>query len=509
MVDCYIPWKIDKTPLEWYQEIDEDPVHSMQQWATRYATAIYLATHPRVNIQFEKSEKMWPYGAVWQHEKLITALASGEAPAWYGLGAITGSIEGDIMEGYAADITDLVNNWDQKDFLMKHRWGVWHRAWREGHCYGVPPTYWVYAAFTYRKDYFKEAGIFDEKGNPAPPLNWTTDDFKNICLKLTNPKKKRWAFSILNAKRSMIERFFDIFGVPLVIPDKSGKQTWKSGINIPEAMSVWNFYQYLVKNNCILVGEAGEFKGSDELEMVNGRIAMTRWTGISSAIWRAIMSKYADPMFFHLEGTPKDLPFYKAAGVALFPKGPEGINISTVSSGGVAFNPSLSKDQLKAAFDLQTNLYGGGIGYVEKIKAKGIGAYGGKYIEDSLKTYRLPAEVLTLDKTLPEWDKITKIEETLPIQPTAGEFGLPVILEDSMASIVDLVIHEPNIDLNKELNKAADRINKGVLNYKAGGNEKKKFEDYYTALGEFYKKNFPGYYKNTYVKLLEKYYKVW
>ena len=99
------------------------------------------------------------------------------------------------------------------------------------------------------------------------------------------------------------------------------------------------------------------------------------------------------------------------------------------------------------------------------------------------------------------------------MEPKPVEYGLSQEKEslfmNTLTSCVQSAVTDPNCDVQEVLNKAAGIANSTALDYKIKGQTMENFKEYYTALGEFYKKNFPDYYKNVFLKLYEKYYKVW
>jgi len=509
-LDTY-PWLCEKTLLELFNEHTGGGL-APWAWAFRYATAMFLTTHPEVKIDFE-TEKEWPRGRTLQ-EKLMTAMASGEAPSYYTLGTLTGEPEVDITEGYAADITDLVDKWEYKDYLKENWWSIWQRAWKNGRCYGIPNVWWTGSDMVYRKDYFKEAGLFNKEGKPGPSVNWTFEDFRVICQKLTNPKKKIWGFAMnwdIARQPLNIKYLFDAWGVPQVIPDKSGKYTWKSALDIPEIQPLLKFWYDMVwKDKSVLVYAPG-VKRLGAHELPTGKVAITWWLNSAAAQTRALNS--TDQLFgassYHIKGTPEDLPFYKSCAPVPLPIGPEGIRLNNLRAGLYGFNPTLDKDQLKASFEFYTWMWGGGEGYKIMLNQNRITSKKPEMKIKTMPTWLYPWGEITKKKLIPEWVKIEEIEKSFPTAPLPSAYNLVVNLQDSVLPLFDTIIHEPKVDLQKVALDTANRINKGVLNYKVKGQTVKNYKDYYTDLAAFYKENFPEYYKKTFKSLFEKYYKVW
>src|SRR6185312_5188062 len=74
----------------------------------------------------------------------------------------------------------------------------------------------------YRKDWFREAGILNEKGEPRPPRPLTWEDFRRIAKKITDPKRGRYGF----AGQMNDFLYNNAHDIDLYIPDPTGKHTW-------------------------------------------------------------------------------------------------------------------------------------------------------------------------------------------------------------------------------------------------------------------------------------------
>lgn len=132
--------------------------------------------------------------------------------------------------GALIDITERVNTWAGKANLPDNRWtGMSH----EGAIYAVPAyafVDWMY----YRKDYFEEAGI------TAPPK--TFDEFLEVCRKLTDASKNRYAFGMrggAGAFKYVID-VMEAFGSPLV-------NDGQVAIDKPAAIEAITFYSDLFR----------------------------------------------------------------------------------------------------------------------------------------------------------------------------------------------------------------------------------------------------------------------
>lgn len=319
-------------------------VHSGSTGASRgwYSKALFELAHPKVKVE-GISFNLWPRDA----KTIMAAVAGGTAPSMYPIW-LAGGPQVWINKGMAADITNLIKEWNQTDYLKKNGWAVWKYGWKDGRCYGVPWGGVNNQMIFFRKDWFKEAGLFNEKGEPKPSDNWNWNDFQNIAVKLTDVKKKRWGFVYSPTDISRVDQpFFRIagsFGVfePFCFctPDKSGKYTWQV-ILTPQLKKALQFFRYLrFKHNCMLTGIEITFHGAYDTELIGGRAGM-------ACIW---IQKYVARSVTGPYSLSPTIPYTEIIGGAVLPRGPYNVQWPARSLTGYAFDPTLSKEELKAAF---------------------------------------------------------------------------------------------------------------------------------------------------------------
>jgi hypothetical protein len=75
-------------------------------------------------------------------------------------------------------------------------------------------------------------------------------------------------------------------------------------------------------------------------------------------------------------------------------------------------------------------------------------------------------------------------------------------------AMFSMALTDPDQDLQEIVDITAKRINENSLDFKDEG-DREKLKAYYTALGEYYRKHFPGFYKTVWPRLLADYYQVW
>jgi len=491
-----------------------------------YTATLFEALHPRVKVEYIPWD-MWSGKA---GERLLTGLATGSAPAYYYLGHIGGAPTA-IAKGLVADLTEFVKDWDQKDYIPM---SVWAPGWSKGRCYAIPydgvcvsDTVW------YRKDFYEEAGIFNEEGKPGPPEKWTMNDFVNISQKLTDPKKKRWGYGLKGGFGCNYELFAYIFGAPVLRPDPTGKYTWRAAFSLPQTVKVLEWYKDMQwKYKCVITGATIGWNETWR-DFFAGKVAMMH--NNDGHLLGPVIGKST-------QFAPR--AYEDVVGNAPFPKGPDGImwNGTVVSLWGI--NPTMSKEQIKATWDWVNWRWTPSVGRAYRClrcgdsasvgqgKAKVKAEMGEKipweYPYIYLPGYDWRAPNLYQDTKgvykrfgIKSWREkvpqdIVKLVDTLwaiPKPPQMSAYNVPQERGGDLATVIQHMVQEvvgtPGKDCLQVAKKYEDIANKTVLNYKVKGQTMKDMKNYYTALSEFYKKNYPDYYEKTFTKLYEKYFKVW
>jgi len=499
---------LDKTVEQLFKEGDE-----WVNWKARLGLKIFLDTHPNIKIDWEASKAWQQRHSVQKKEAILTALAAGEKVPFYlvGISGAFGDISTLMRLGYAADITEAAKKWKWYNWMKENQWAYWSQAWTGGRCYGMPYAKSLFG-MPYRMDWFKEAGIFDKEGNPGPPMNWTVIDFRNICLKLRDPKKKRWG-SCIGTRNKFVALVMRNFGAPLVIPDPSGKQTWKSGYATKPAIEALEWYRKIALDDSCLLDYGGKEIGSYAC-IEGGRIAIT----FASSLHVSSLAVNSMPEFYGKDYNPisgTDKAYYEVVGVRPFIAGPQGIAIPWGESLFYVFNPLLNKEELEAAVEYYSYWACGGKGTelslaIDKVRT-GVALRG-----EGTCPYPIPGTKSYLDLAPKRFRETEKYAWSLPVPPLPGMYNLPIeglnlrSNEGPLSDIVEAIYSDPEkVDIQKLAEKVADRVNKNILNYKIEGQTVKDYKRYYEALDKFYKENYPEYYKTTFKQLWEEYYKVW
>jgi len=494
-----------------------------------YQLALFEATHPKVKV------KLSTYSG-WKAEELLTGLAGGTAPSYYDITQEAGPA-GYIKQGLVADITDLVKNWDQTPYIQSHYGALWECCWDKGRCYGIPtvdPMIPCIYGFLYRKDWCKEAGIFNGKGEGGPPLNWTIKEFREIFMKLTDPKKNRWGLTVgpvqwhWGLKNPAFQCMRAPFGTQpwfWTVPDKSGKYTWRFDTS-PQVVESLEFLRDMIwKDKSIITG--AEYSG--------GEVNREFWGNRAGAYYfrnmDGIGKVFGAPHVFS-----PTIPTEEILGFAPVPAGKYGLRLNTRRVSFNGFNPTLSKEELKAAFE-----------YADWIR---VGEGATISLEYSLHNWRTIGKTLPLElarTTLP-WQtlvsqtkefpgslRIRKVPEGFPdilkmipegmLDATRVSLKIPAYtnffratdltvpgLGKELAGLMSLyqaIASNPNVDIEKELKKTADMLNATVFNVKLE-NDREALKEYFQGLDNFYKEYYPDWWKSKeYKDLFENYYKCW
>lgn len=465
-------------------------------WTTGLIVNLFQTMYPKVEVDIVN----YIFG-----DELLTAIAGGTAADDYYIFSL--QMREFIDKGLVADITEFVKrDWNKYfQYLPK---SIWKYALKDGRYYGIPVAGIDVKIVLYRQDWFKEAGIFNKEGIAAPPDNWTMNDFTEIAKKLTNAKKKRWGFALPGGEGAGADliSWFGQFGVPILKPDPTQKFTWRAAFNSPESLKVLEWYRDVIhkdKSARYGVGIKGGMSG-----LVDGLFIGAQEIGMTMSTWPVVTSREARLKF----GGPILLGAVSPTPLGLGDLYGGDYNVRPVGYMGVS--STIPRDRQEAAYnwDVFTNL-GEGRVYWNMIKW-GLGKqYKGTYAFFRAAHMTVPG---CMREDVPE-DAANVLDELYakPERPEPEEFNLTVYgsnqrrMETELASLVQAIMEDPNVDVAAKANSLASLVDKVALNFKVKGTGVKNIKDYYTALANFYKENYPQYYKDHFEKMFEKYYKIW
>ncbi len=121
-------------------------------------------------------------------DSFATSMAGGTAEDVISLWATEGYV---VERGYALDLTEMLNDWQEKAQINKD---VLAPFVRDGRVYALPTDGYL-MGLIYNKKLFRQAGLLDGDGNAEVPANW--DEFVAVAKKLTDKKGGVSGFGIM------------------------------------------------------------------------------------------------------------------------------------------------------------------------------------------------------------------------------------------------------------------------------------------------------------------------
>ena len=248
--------------------------------------------------------------------------------------------------------------------------------------------------------------------------------------------------------------------------------------------------------SCISEGTNGR-AGMLEYRLISGHTALLPDVGMGSLAWGGI-------------------PW----SGALNPAAPYGMRANTMEMGFLSINPLYDQKQVAASLAFWKHV---NVGIGQNINIFGFEVYKelGAFLHDfpggdtpvfqmQYPSKHLPSLAEKYPKEL--IDLVNQIK-TIPPTPDPLTYDVEIPWSEelktaAMRSLWSLAFSTPDLDVEKALKDTAKIVN-SILAEQHIQDAKTKFKNYFTALGEFYKKNYPEFYEKEWPTLLEKQYKVW
>ncbi len=420
---------------------------------------MFMYTHPRIKLEYIPFE---PPGDVYR-ETLMAAIAEGTAPSIIAAGDpyFGGDVYTDAKEGILADITDYVKEWKRFEKIPKVAWDACEV---QGRFYAFPGVFEYNSGFMYRKDWFKEAGIFNAAGEAAPPDNWTMEDFLDISMKIAGLKEDRYACNVGPETRIQPgdTSAFGDFGVK---PDPTGKYTWRVDFDTP-GKRYFEWLRRLIKSGSVLYGI--DIGGSEDTwDFYGGRTAM-RLAG-----WPVMYLAGATGQGIYPPGVDQ----MRDIGGLKYPAGPEGIVPNSLSYSLFGVLGTHTEEEIAACMEWirwcidedpnpvmeqqalswwMTTLGGG----------PGLPRFWANVIErPPVDVYDHVVDIPGLPK---DWTGIEGVEpylklnaeiRALPFKPLPQTYGVYIpVFETKLRPVFELILSDPDADFENELSKAAHLI---------------------------------------------------
>jgi hypothetical protein len=480
-----------------YRSPTDKAVHSgdLANLMGLYNQALFELEHPRVKVEYINFD-MWSDNF---RSALAVALSANRAPAYY----IARDLPQTIEQGMYADLTPLMKKWDQ---FKRQPEGSIREGTVNGHHYTLAGNEMGATVIRYRKDWFKEAGIFNEKGQPGPRSDWTWNDFRNYAKRLTDPKRGRYGYA--GEMRDFL--YNDAHGIDtnsLYVPDPTGKHTWVFNDKDPELLKSLEMARELVnKDKSILTSVSfGWFEYHNEFDASHAAM-------ISSFAPHIPHENISSPTKFG-----KDKPHGETVGMAVPPHGPYGISSLRPITNPIGFDPTMTPEQLEAAFEWCKSWFYGDI-FVNRMRAAADearikGKRSSLYAEVLAMPYKPKVNLLDepLEKVFPAdyLDTYRRIRES-HAPPLPREFGLQEPPTNEFNRAIKAMYTEAVTgtgDLRALIAKTATLINTTLLNF-GDKEDRERLRRYIAARTEFYKRYYPRHYENVWKQKLATTYRV-
>jgi hypothetical protein len=471
-----------------YESATEKAVHTGELLTLMglYNQSLFELEHPEAKIEFLNFD-MWSDNF---RSALAVALSGGRAPAYY----IARDLPQTIEQGMYADITPLMKTWDQYDLQPE---GSRRQGRVSGRIYTMAANELGANVVRYRKDWFREAGLFNELGEPGPPLNWTWEDFRRIALKLTDPKKGRYGF----AGEPGDFYFRRAHALDFYVPDSSGRRTWVFNEKDPDLLRSLQASRDMARR--------------DKSVLSSVAIGWFEWHNEFSGGHAAMVQSFAPHIPAESLGSPlkfgKDKPYRDTVGMAPPPRGPHGLDPLLPETNPIGFDPTLSRDQLRLAFEWVKSYFYGDV-FANRIRAASQdsrvkGKTSTIYAELLALPYR-PKENL-LDRPLSEVFPKDYLETYRRIRsahapPLPREFGLKEPPEAELNNAIKAMYSEAitsDTDLRQLIRRTAQLVNANLLDFRGSG-DAAAMREYLKARTDFYRAYFPEFEKTVWRRKL-------
>jgi ABC-type glycerol-3-phosphate transport system substrate-binding protein len=443
-----------------------------------YDQSLFELEHPRVKIEYINFD-MWSDNF---QSALAVALSAHRAPAYY----IARDLPQTIEQGMYADLTPLMQKWDQ--FHQQPESEI-REGTVNGHIYTLAGNELSALVIRYRKDWFREAGIFNEYGEPGPPTHWTWEQFRQIAQKLTDPKRGRYGFS------GMLGDFLynDAHDLDLIIPDPTGRHTWIFNDRDPVLLRSLQMARDMVqKDKSVLTSVSTDW---------------FQWHSEFDAGHTAMVVSWAAHLPSECLQTPlklgKDKPFAQTVGMAPPPHSDSELSALHPATNPIGFDPTLTPEQLEAAFEWCKSWFYGD-SFVNRmrdaaIQARVEGHPSTLYASLLTLPYKPQANLLDIpfEKVFPpDYLRCYRQIRAAHTPPLPREFGLSEPPTNEFNQAVHAMYSEAITgqgDLKELLARSAHLINTTLLAYR-GKDDRVRLHQYIAARSDFYRRYYPHYY---------------
>lgn len=452
-------------------------------FAWQHARTLFELSMPHVEVEFLYFD-MW---AAEFQALLSTSLHSERSPAYY----IARNLPDSIQDGWFADITEYLNDWPAaRNHRLTKRGGMFG-----GKIYCIPGPEEQWPVIQYRKDYFAEAGITNEFGQPGPRSDWTWAEFREYARRLTRDtdsdgKIDRWGFVTHRSGFDLSYMASNAIGRRLYVPDKTGRYSWRFNDDDPKLIEAIRRIRAMVhEDKSVRTGVDFDWQATS-YDFFSGKAAMSPVTTCHPP------ADYTEnPWRFGKEFTTKDV-----LGMVPIPTDPYRARYPVANSNMYGFNPKYSPDRLKAAIayyrswisGYTNRLYLDGLQEKNRLMARP-DPYPRYYLTSPYKSEVPLASPEQPDYFPKDYTNTYKIYRTAEIFPRPRDFGLtePKQFNDALNSLFsELLFADKDVNIEAVLASHAAKIHARCMKFKIE-NDREKMKVYYTAVEEFVKNNLP------------------
>jgi len=210
-------------------------------------------------------------------------------------------------------------------------------------------------------------------------------------------------------------------------------------------------------------------------------------------------------------------------GGVINPQGPYGMRANTMGTSFGQVNPMYSQKQIAAMLALGKFMMvgpGANAWVYTRLLRQQIGSTFG-YSAPAMRMpgltlfelqYPVKGEPTVADTYSKEFVDLIEKLKSIPKVPDPLFYGVEIPssgeLDAALNALMSLALSQPDLDVEKAVKDTA-KIANSILAEQHIKDGKAKFKEYFTALGDFYKKYYPEFYSKEWSSLLEKQYKVW
>ena len=295
-------------------------------------------------------------------------------------------------------------------------------------------------------------------------------------------------------------------GMDYYVPDSTGRYTWRFNDKDPRLLESLKIAREMIKDGSVTsTVSMGWFERHNEFD--SGRTAM-----IPSFAPHIPRDSVLNPTKMG-----KDKPFKDTVGMVPLPRGSKGYNSLRPITNPIGFDHTLSKEELKLAFEWCKSWFYGDM-FLNRMRAatqeaKLKGKQSEIYVEYLVLPYT-PKENL-LDKPLesvfpPDYLSTYKAIRAAHAPPLPREFGIQEPASSDLDKAVQALYSEAissQIDLKELIAKHANLINTNLLQF-SGKDDRERLKRYVEARTQFYRTYLPKYYEGAWKKSLDTIYRL-